>query len=71
MWPHGWQDYNDCRGRKSSFGGLPELLSMFWNLIEIRWIGLQYAKVQEWKGHVIKIQSSRCHKKQMSSWFQT
>jgi hypothetical protein len=27
------------------FGGEPELLSMFWNSIEIRWIGLKYAKV--------------------------
>jgi hypothetical protein len=27
------------------FGGESKLLSMFWNSIEIRWIGLQYAKL--------------------------
>jgi hypothetical protein len=39
------------------------LFSMFGNLVEIRWIGLQYAKVQEWKGCVVKNQSPRFHNK--------
>jgi hypothetical protein len=43
------------------------LLSMLQNSIEIRWIGLQYAKVEEWEGHVVKIQCQRSHKKQRSS----
>jgi hypothetical protein len=29
--------------------------------MEIRWIGLQYAKVLEWKVHIIKIQSPDSH----------
>jgi hypothetical protein len=32
---------------------------MFWKSIEISWIGLQYAKVKEWEGCVVKIQSPR------------
>jgi hypothetical protein len=43
------------KGKKSFLGGVAGLLSMFRNLIEIRWIDLQFAKVQEWKGHVVKI----------------
>jgi hypothetical protein len=30
---------------KIYFEGVPRLLSMFWNSIEIRWIGLQCAKI--------------------------
>jgi hypothetical protein len=64
----------DCKiitieGGEKFFGEVAGLLSMFWNSIEIRWIGLQYAKVQEWKGCVVKIQSPNSHKKQRSSWF--
>jgi hypothetical protein len=43
-------DHSDCKiitfeGKGKVFGGEPELLSMFWNSIEIRWNGLQYARV--------------------------
>jgi hypothetical protein len=44
-------DRTDCKiitiegEKKALFGGESGLLSMFWNSIEIRWIGLQYAKV--------------------------
>jgi hypothetical protein len=31
------------------------------------WIGLQYAKLQEWKGLGVKIQSPNSHKKQRPS----
>jgi hypothetical protein len=63
------RDLMDCRSRKCIIGGEPELLSMFWNSIEIRWIGLFYAKVWKWEGCIVKIQSPRSHKKQMHSWF--
>jgi hypothetical protein len=34
-----------------------------------RWIGLQYAKVQEWKDCIVRIQNPGSHKKQRPSCF--
>jgi hypothetical protein len=65
----GQSGHTDCKiltikWEKQVFvGGVPRLLSMFWNSIKIRWIGLQYAK-----GHAVKIQSARFYKKQTSPW---
>jgi hypothetical protein len=43
-------NYRNCKiitidGEWKVFGGVPKLLLILWNSIEIRWIDLQYAKV--------------------------